>query len=158
MVGLDGMMVNLALPHIKADFDAGSHVSCIVTAYFLGTIAALPAMGWVAGRWGTCGPYLVSLLGVGVLSLASAAAPNLPVLVLCRLGVGLVGSPAIPMTMTIVTTIYPQERRGRAMAIWGSSGIVGPALGPTIGGKLADAVSWRFRSCSRSRRRRGHTF
>ena len=144
MVVLDSTIVNVALHQIGVDLGAGDDVEWIVPAYLLAVCASLPATGWLADRFGRKRVFLGSLLAFTVASAACAAAPNLAVLVLFRVLQGFGGGAMIPVGMAIALELFPRERHGRAMAVWGMSAMVAPAIGPTLGGWLVTSVSWHW--------------
>ncbi len=144
VLSIDSATVNVALPHIREDFAAGSSVTWVVTAYLLGALVSISMSGWVTARWGIKGPMLVAIGAFVVGSAIAAAAPGLPTLIAARALVGLVGAPLIPLSMTLVLRIYPLERRGWAMSMWAIAGLLGPSVGPAIGGRVTDVWSWRW--------------
>ena len=79
-----------------------------------------------------------------VSSFLSGAAPDLTTLIIARIFQGLGGGPIIPLSQAILWEIFPFHQRGLAMAVWGVGFILGPILGPTVGGYLADEWSWRW--------------
>ena len=79
-----------------------------------------------------------------VSSFLSGAAPDLTTLIVARIFQGLGGGPIIPLSQAILWEIFPFHQRGLAMAVWGLGFILGPILGPTVGGYLADEWSWRW--------------
>ncbi len=144
LLTLDSSTVNVALPHVRSEFGVGSEVTWVVTAYLLATMVSMPVSGWLAAKWGTRRTFLVTIVGFGVGSLVVAASPNLSSMIAGRAFVGIVSAPMIPVSMTIVTRVYPPERRGWAIAMWSIAAVIGPALGPSVGGKVADDLSWRW--------------
>lgn len=144
LISLDTSTLNVALPHISKAFSAGTSVTWIVTGYLLGSVISTPASSWIAGRWGTRKPLLAGLAAYALLSVVVSAAPSLGVLVVGRTAVGISVSALIPISMTIFAVVFPPGERGRAMATWSLAGVLGPALGPTVGGQVADLLSWRW--------------
>jgi EmrB/QacA subfamily drug resistance transporter len=144
LLTIDGSTVNVALPHVRTDFALGSEVTWVITAYLLAAMVSMPMTGWFVAKWGTRTTFLGTIVGFGVGSLLVAVAPNLQALIAARAFVGLVSAPMIPVSMLIVTRVYPPERRGWAISVWSTAAVIGPALGPSLGGKVADALSWRW--------------
>ena len=144
LLTLDSSTVNVALPHVRTDFGVGSEVTWVITAYLLAAMMSMPMTGWFVAKWGTRRTFLGTIVGFGVGSLLVAAAPNLQTLIVARAFVGLVSAPMIPVSMLIVARVYPAERRGWAISVWSIAAVLGPALGPSLGGKVADALSWRW--------------
>jgi EmrB/QacA subfamily drug resistance transporter len=144
MVALDTTIVNVALHQIGVDLHAGDGIEWVVTAYLLAVCVSQPATGWLADRLGRKQVFLTSLVAFTVASIACAASPSLPVLVLARILQGLGGGALMPVGMAMVLGLFPKERHGRAVAVWGMAAMLAPALGPTLGGWLVTSVSWHW--------------
>jgi DHA2 family multidrug resistance protein len=104
----------------------------------------IPATGWLARLLGRTRFFLICTTLFTVSSFLSGAAPDLTTLVLARIVQGIGGGPIIPLSQAIIWEIFPFRQRGLAMAVWGVGFILGPILGPTVGGYLADEWSWRW--------------
>lgn len=144
MVVLDTTIVNVALPQIRDGIGAGDGIEWVVTAYLLAVAVSQPATGWLADRFGRKTVYMVSLGCFTLASLACAVAPSLGALIGFRVLQGLGGGAMIPVGMAIIFEIFPPERRGQAMGVWGVAAMAGPAVGPTLGGYLVTSVSWHW--------------
>lgn len=144
MVALDTTIVNIALPRIRDDLGVGAGIEWVVTAYLLAVAASQPAMGWLADRFGRRRIFLLSLTWFTVASFLAALSPNLATLVVLRVVQGFGGGALTPVGMAIVVELFPVERRGRAMSLWGIASMAAPAIGPTLGGWLVTAVSWHW--------------
>jgi len=144
MVALDTTIVNVALHQIAVDLHAGARIEWVVTAYLLAVCVSQPASGWLADRFGRRPVFLTSLAAFTAASAACALAPSLSLLVAARIVQGLGGGALIPVGMAMVLGLFPRERHGRAIGIWGLAGMLAPAIGPTLGGWLVTAVSWHW--------------
>jgi EmrB/QacA subfamily drug resistance transporter len=144
MVALDTTIVNVALHQIAVDLGAGARIEWVVTGYLLAVCVSQPASGWLADRFGRRVVFLTSLVAFTLASCACALAPTLGVLVAARVVQGLGGGALIPVGMAMVLGLFPRERHGRAIGIWGLAGMLAPAIGPTLGGWLVTAVSWHW--------------
>ena len=144
MVSLDITIVNVALHQIAVDLGAGSGIEWVVTAYLLAVCVSQPASGWLADRFGRKPVFLTSLAAFTAASVGCALAPSLGVLIAARVVQGLGGGALIPVGMAMVLGLFPRERHGRAIGIWGLAGMLAPAVGPTLGGWLVTAVSWHW--------------
>jgi EmrB/QacA subfamily drug resistance transporter len=144
MFGLDTTIVSVALHPIGVDLHAGSGVEWVVTSYLLALAASQPVTGWLADRFGRRAMFLTALAVFTVASIACASSPNLGFLVFFRAVQGFGGGALMPVGMAIALDLFPAERHGRAMAIWGMMAVVGPALGPTVGGWLATSINWHW--------------
>lgn len=144
MVVLDTTIVNVALHEIGVDLGAGDGIEWVVTAYLLAVCASQPATGWLADRFGRKQVFLASVLAFTIASGLCAMAPTLGWLVAFRVLQGLGGGAMMPVGMAIVLGLFPKERHGRALSVWGMAAMVAPAIGPTLGGWLVTEVSWHW--------------
>ena len=144
MVVLDTTIVNVALPQIGEALHSAQGVEWIVSAYLLAVAVALPVTGWLSDRFGHKQVYLTALTVFTLASFACALSPNLAVLVFFRVIQGLGGGAMMPVGMAIVLKIFPRDRHGRAIGVWGVAAMAAPAVGPTLGGWLVTAVSWHW--------------
>src|SRR5215467_2203106 len=142
---LDTSVTNVILPHLQGSLSAGlDEVSWVITSYLAANAVIIPATGWLAGLFGRRRFFLICATLFVVSSFISGAAPDLPTLIAARIFQGLGGGPIIPLSQAILWEIFPFHQRGLAMAVWGLGFILGPILGPTVGGYLADEWSWRW--------------
>src|SRR5437016_1544497 len=142
---LDTSVTNVILPHLQGSLSAGlDEVSWVITSYLAANAVIIPATGWLAGLFGRKRFFLICATLFVVSSFVSGAAPDLTTLIVARIFQGLGGGPIIPLSQAILWEIFPFHQRGLAMAVWGVGFILGPILGPTVGGYLADQWSWRW--------------
>ena len=142
---LDTSVTNVILPHLQGSLSAGlDEVSWVITSYLAANAVVIPATGWLAGLFGRKKFFLICTTLFVVSSFLSGAAPDLTTLIIARVLQGLGGGPIIPLSQAILWEIFPFQQRGLAMAVWGVGFILGPILGPTVGGYLADEWSWRW--------------
>ena len=142
---LDTSVTNVILPHLQGSLSAGlDEVSWVITSYLAANAVVIPATGWLAGLFGRKRFFLICTTLFVVSSFLSGAAPDLTTLIVARIFQGLGGGPIIPLSQAILWEIFPFHQRGLAMAVWGVGFILGPILGPTVGGYLADEWSWRW--------------
>ncbi len=142
---LDTSVTNVVLPHLQGSLSAGlDEVSWVITSYLAANAVVIPATGWLVGMFGRKRLFLVCTTVFVVSSFLSGAAPDLTTLIIARIFQGLGGGPIIPLSQAILWEIFPFHQRGLAMAVWGVGFILGPILGPTVGGYLADEWSWRW--------------
>jgi DHA2 family multidrug resistance protein len=144
LVVLDTTIVNVALPQIGESLHAGDGIEWVVTAYLLAVAVSQPATGWLADRYGRKPIFTGALACFTLASFACALAPSLGVLIGFRVLQGLGGGAMMPVGMAMVFEVFPPERRGQAMGVWGVSAMAGPAIGPTLGGYLVTNVSWHW--------------
>src|SRR5262245_17107610 len=142
---LDTSVTNVVLPHLQGSLSAGlDEVSWVITSYLAANAVVIPATGWLVGIFGRKKFFLICTTLFVASSFLSGAAPDLTTLIVARIFQGLGGGPIIPLSQAILWEIFPFHQRGLAMAVWGLGFILGPILGPTVGGYLADEWSWRW--------------
>ena len=142
---LDTTIANVALPHMQASLGAAQDtITWVLTSYMVASAIALPITGWLADRVGHKQLFLASIAGFVIASMLCGAATTLPAMVLFRVLQGIFGSFLVPLGQTVMLDIYPREKHGQAMALWGMGVMVGPVMGPVLGGWLTDNFSWRW--------------
>src|SRR5215468_1506584 len=142
---LDTSVTNVVLPHLQGSLSAGlEEVSWVLTSYLAANAVIIPATGWLAGLLGRKRFFLICAALFTVSSFLSGIAPNLTFLIVARIFQGIGGGPIIPLSQAILWEIFPLGQRGLAMAVWGIGFMMGPIVGPTLGGYIADNWSWRW--------------
>src|SRR4051812_44864335 len=145
MVTLDNLVVSTALPVIRRDLGASlSELEWTVNAYTL-TFAVLLLTGAALGD--RLGRRLVFSIGIGIFTIASAAAalaPTAMALDVARAVQGGGGALVTPLTLTILSAAVPPQRRGLALGAWGGIGGLAVAIGPLVGGAVVDGISWHW--------------
>ena len=136
-------VINVPLHSIARDLDESvSSAVLAVSAFIIVLAVAMPITGWVGDRFGRRRILLAALVLMVVGQVLAAASPNLPMLIGARAVQGLACSAIPPMVMGMLVTFFPGQRL-RMMGAWAAANGVGQALGPPIGGVVADAVGWR---------------
>ena len=142
---LDTTIVNVALPHMAGQLGATTdQISWVLTSYLVSSAIVMPLTGYFSDTRGRKRFLLVSIAGFVISSALCGISQSLVEIVFFRLLQGVFGAALVPLSQAIMTEAYPPEERGKAMAIWGLGVIVGPVLGPTLGGWLTDYASWRW--------------
>ena len=147
---LDITVVNVALPTFQTTFGPVGHplaystVAWTVTGYTLALATVIPITGWAADRFGTKRLYMTAIALFTAGSALCATATNIDMLIGFRVLQGLGGGMLMPLGMTIMTKAAGPKRMGRLMAILGVPMLLGPILGPILGGWLIDAASWHW--------------
>ena len=145
MQALDNTIANVALPHMQGSLSA-SHdlITWVLTSYVIAAAIFTAPVGWFAARFGRRRFFIICLVGFTVTSMFCGLAQNLSQEVLFRFLQGCFGAALVPLSQAIMLDIYPVEQRGTAMAIWATGVMIGPILGPTLGGYLTDLYDWRW--------------
>jgi DHA2 family multidrug resistance protein len=139
MNSLDTTIANVALPHIQGSVSASAdQITWVLTSYIVAAAIMTPMTGWLAGRFGRKKVFLISIAGFTFASALCGIAGSLVEIV------GVCGAALVPLSQAVLLDIYPKERHGQAMAIWGMGAMLGPILGPALGGFLTDNYSWRW--------------
>ena len=142
---LDTTIVNVALPHMAGNLGASTdQISWVLTSYLVSSAIVMPLTGYFADVIGRKRFLLICIAGFVAASALCGIAQNLFQIVAFRLLQGVFGAALVPLSQAIMTDAYPPEERGKAMAIWGLGVMVGPVLGPTLGGWLTEVASWRW--------------
>ena len=145
MQALDQTIANVALPYMQGSLSATyDEITWVLTSYITAAAIMTAPVGWMAGRFGRKYLFITCLTGFTVASMMCGAAQSLPQMVAFRLLQGVFGAALVPLSQSTMMDIYPIEQRGKAMAIWGIGVMVGPILGPTLGGYLTEMYNWRF--------------
>ncbi len=145
MQALDTTIANVALPYMQGSLSATpDQITWVLTSYIVAAAIMTAPVGWLAARFGQKRLFIVCLAGFTVASMLCGAAETLSQMVIFRLLQGVFGAGLVPLSQSIMLDLYPIERRGSAMALWGMGVMVGPILGPTLGGYLTDAYNWRW--------------
>src|SRR5215210_6213407 len=142
---LDTTIANVALPHMRASLSASlDTINWVLTSYIVASAIALPIAGWMADRVGRKRLLVWSVIGFTVASVLCAAAQSLVEMVLFRAVQGVSGAFLVPLAQAILFDINPREKHGQAMAVFGGGIMIGPILGPVLGGWLTDSYNWRW--------------
>lgn len=142
---LDTTIANVALPTMTGDLGASQDtITWVLTSYIVASAIMTPATGWISDRIGKREFFLFSIAGFVATSVACGLAWNLNTMVLFRLLQGLFGAAIVPLSQTFLLDINSREKAGQAMAMWGAGIMVGPIIGPTLGGWLTESFNWRW--------------
>ncbi len=145
MQGVDTTIANVALPHMQGSFSvAQDQIAWVVTSYIVAAAIMTPLTGWLAGRFGIKYVFFISVVGFTLASALCGMATSLTQLVIFRLLQGVCGAALVPLSQAVLLQINPPDRQARAMAVWGLGVILGPIIGPALGGWLTDDYSWRW--------------
>ncbi len=145
MTVLDTSIVNVSLVHIAgglaADYDEATWVS---TTFLVAQAIVIPASGWLANVIGRKRYYMISVGLFTIASFACGIAPNLSLLILARIIQGAAGGGLAAVEQSMLVDTFPPDKRGMAFAAYGVVVVVGPIVGPILGGVITDNSSWRW--------------
>ncbi|MBX3579572.1 MAG: DHA2 family efflux MFS transporter permease subunit [Rhizobiaceae bacterium] len=142
---LDTTIANVALPSMTGDLGASQDtITWVLTSYIVAAAIMTPLTGWLSDRFGRRELFLVSVVGFTVSSMLCGMAWSLESMVAFRVMQGIFGASIAPLSQTFLIDITPLENRGSAMALWGAGIMVGPIIGPTLGGWLTETLDWRW--------------
>ncbi len=142
---LDTTIANVALPHMQASLSATQDtINWVLTSYIVAAAIALPISGWMADKVGRKRLLLISVVLFTVASGLCATATSLVEMVLFRGLQGIGGAFIVPLAQATLFDINPRDKQGQAMALFGGGVMIGPILGPVLGGWLTDNYNWRW--------------
>ncbi len=142
---LDTTIANVALPHMQGSLGAGTdQITWVLTSYIVATAIMTLPIGYLAGYFGRRRVFLWSVIGFTLSSMLCGQASSLTEMVIWRLVQGLCGASLVPLSQATLLDTFPREKFATAMSIWGMGIMLGPILGPTLGGWLTDTYSWRW--------------
>jgi DHA2 family multidrug resistance protein len=142
---LDSTIANVALPHMQGSLSASQdQATWILTSYILATAIMTPLSGWLSLKIGRKPMLLISITSFTLASMACGVAQNLPEMVGCRFLQGIAGASLMPLSQTVMLDIFPQRQIPQVMSIWSAVVIMGPIIGPALGGWLTESYSWRW--------------
>ncbi len=145
LYAIDTTIANVALPHIQGSLQASpDQVLWVLTSYIVTSAIATPLVGFLALRIGERPILLMSVAGFTLASMLCGIATSLPELVFFRAVQGACGAALIPLSQSSLLSVFPRERHGTALALWGVGVMVGPVIGPTLGGWLTETLNWRW--------------
>lgn len=142
---LDGTIANVALPHMQGSLSASQdQITWVLTSFIVAAAIATPLTGWLCDRFGQKNVFLASVAGFTIASVLCGLSGSLTEIVVARLLQGIFGAALVPLSQATLLDINPREKHGSAMAVWGMGVMIGPILGPTLGGWLTDSYNWRW--------------
>jgi DHA2 family multidrug resistance protein len=145
MQALDNTIANVALPYMQGSLSTTlDQITWVLTSYVVAAAIMTAPVGWLAARFGRKNLFLACIGGFTVASMLCGIADSLAQMVAFRLLQGMFGAALVPLSQATMLDLYPIQQRGSAMALWGMGVMVGPILGPTLGGYLTDIYNWRW--------------
>lgn len=142
---LDTTIANVALPHMQGTLmTTQDQITWVLTSYIVASAIMTLPTGWLSGRYGRKNIFLVAVFGFTVTSMLCGLANSLPQMITYRILQGVFGAALVPLSQSTLLDINTRAQHGKAMALWGMGVMLGPILGPTLGGYLTDNYSWRW--------------
>jgi DHA2 family multidrug resistance protein len=142
---LDQTIANVALPYMQGSFSASyNEITWVLTSYITAAAILTAPVGWMAVRFGRKPLFVGCIIGFTIASMLCGAAQSLTQIVGFRVLQGMCSAALVPLSQATLLDIYPEERRGFAMAVWGMGVMIGPIMGPTLGGFLTEQYDWRW--------------
>ncbi|RDE04915.1 DHA2 family efflux MFS transporter permease subunit [Sphingomonas aracearum] len=142
---LDTSIANVSLDHIAGGLAASrDEATWVLTSYLVSNAIVIPISGWLSDVIGRKRYYMISVALFTLSSLACGFAPSLPLLIAARVLQGIGGGGLAPSEQSFLADTFPPEKRGAAFAAYGVVVVVGPVLGPTLGGIITDNISWHW--------------
>lgn len=145
MQGLDATIVNVALPSMARSLDQNPlHMQSVIIAYLLTVAALIPTSGWMAERFGTRKVFCFAIATFTLGSLLCGLSPNLTTLLVARVLQGIGGALMVPVGRLVILRAYPREQLVKVMGFVTLPALLGPLMGPTVGGWLVQLLSWHW--------------
>jgi len=142
---IDVSIVNVALPHMQGNLGATlSEIGWVITGYSMANVVIIPLTAWLDDRFGRKNYFIFSLIAFVLASILCGLATSLPMLIFARVLQGLGGGSMLGKAQSILFQTFSKAEQGAAQAAFGLAVIMGPAIGPTLGGYLTDALNWRW--------------
>ena len=136
---LDSTIANVALPNMQGSISASpEQLTWVLTSYILATAVMTPLCGWLAMKFGRKRMIVLSIIGFTAASMLCGIASSVPEMVLFRSLQGLAGASLMPLSQSVMLDTFPQEQIPRVMSLWSSAVILGPILGPIVGGWITE--------------------
>jgi DHA2 family multidrug resistance protein len=145
METVDTSIVNVAVPDMRGNLGATlSEIGWVSTGYTMANVIIIPLTAWLGAQFGKKSYFLFSLASFTLASVFCGISDNLGMLIAARVFQGLAGGGLLAKAQSLLFETFPREEQGQASAIFGLGVIVGPAIGPTLGGLITDGLDWRW--------------
>ena len=145
LVVLDTTIANVSVPTIAGSLGVSSEQGTwVITSYAVAEAITVPLTGWLSSRFGTQRVFLACYFGFAFLSLLCGLSQSLSMLIFCRVLLGLCGGPIMPLAQTMLMQLLPPEKQTLGTVMWAMTTLIGPVVGPVLGGTLCDNAGWQW--------------
>ncbi|EZP51659.1 DHA2 family efflux MFS transporter permease subunit [Sphingomonas sp. RIT328] len=145
MMVLDSTIANVSLPTIAGNLGVSSDNSTwVITAFAVANGVAVPLTGWLMGRFGVVRTFCTAVAAFTVASFLCGIAWDLPSLIAFRILQGACSGPMMPGSQALLISIFPPDKRSTALGVWSMTTLVGPVMGPILGGYISDNYHWSW--------------
>lgn len=145
LVVLDTTIANVSIPTISGSLGVStSQGTWVITSYAVAEAITVPLTGWLAKRFGAARVFIACYLAFAVVSLFCGLAGSLGALIGGRVALGLVGGPIMPLSQMLLLRIFPPQQATLSTVIWAMTTLIGPIVGPVLGGWICESASWHW--------------
>jgi DHA2 family multidrug resistance protein len=145
LVVLDTTIANVSIPTISGSLGVStSQGTWVITSYAVAEAITVPLTGWLAKRFGAARVFIACYLAFAVVSLFCGLAGSLGALIGGRVALGLVGGPIMPLSQMLLLRIFPPQQATLSTVIWAMTTLIGPIVGPVLGGWICESTSWHW--------------
>jgi DHA2 family multidrug resistance protein len=145
MYAMDTTIANIVLPQLQGSLQASQEqIAWVLTSYIVVSAIFTPLLSPLSERFGVAHVLMGGIVMFTIASLLCGLATTLPEMVTFRILQGASGAALIPLSQSILLNAFPRERHAAALAVWGVGVMIGPIIGPTLGGYLTDQFNWRW--------------
>ncbi|HEX4636510.1 MAG TPA: DHA2 family efflux MFS transporter permease subunit [Rhizomicrobium sp.] len=145
LVVLDTTIANVSVPTIAGSLGVSStQGTWVITSYAVAEAITVPLTGWLSRRFGAQRVFLSCYIGFAIVSLLCGLASSLGMLLACRVLLGLVGGPIMPLSQMLLLRIFPKEKATFGTVLWAMTTLIGPVAGPILGGIICDSIGWSW--------------
>lgn len=143
LIALDTFIANVSIPTISGELGVSANEgSWVITTFTVANAIVVPLTGWLTSMFGRVRLFCFSSIAFSLFSWVCGLSISLPMLLVARFLQGLSSGCLIPLSQTLLISIYPPEKKGLALGLWGLVAMVGPVLGPVLGGWITDSYGW----------------
>ena len=145
LVVLDTTIANVSVPTIAGSLGvSSSQGTWVITSYAVAEAITVPLTGFLAKRFGAQRVFLTCYIAFALVSLLCGLSSSMGMLLGCRVLLGLVGGPIMPLSQMLLLRVFPKEKATFATVLWAMTTLIGPVAGPILGGIICDSIGWSW--------------